>query len=126
MTTEWRTPALLALGWSEARARELAPLLARGLVPARIVAQHRSHYVVSDGMAERRAVVRGRARAGLGALVEVPVVGDWVAMRATSSPAMVEVVLPRTSAFVRQRAGNAVASQVVAANIDLALIATAV
>ena len=55
MTIEWRTPALLALGWSEARAQELAPLLARGLVPARVVAQHRSHYVVSDGELERRA-----------------------------------------------------------------------
>jgi hypothetical protein len=46
MTIEWRTPALLVLGWSEARAQEPAPLPARGLVPARVVAQHRSHYVV--------------------------------------------------------------------------------
>src|SRR6185369_911612 len=60
MTIEWRTPALLALGWSEARAPELAPLLARGLVPARVVAQHRSHYIVSDGMLDRRAARRAR------------------------------------------------------------------
>src|SRR6478752_4818935 len=126
MTTEWRTPALLALGWSEARAPELAPLLARGLVPARVVAQHRSHYIVSNGALDQRAVLRGALRAGLDAPADVPTVGDWVAIRDTSSPAFIEALLPRRSAFVRQRAGVAVAPQVVAANIDLALIATAV
>ena len=126
MTIEWRTPALLALGWSEARAPELVPLLARGLLPARVVAQHRSHYVVSDGALERRAVLRGTLRAGLDAAPTLPAVGDWVAIQGSSSPAIIEELLPRRSAFVRQRAGVAIASQVVAANIDLALIATAV
>ena len=126
MTTEWRTPALLALGWSEARALELAPLLARGLVPARVVAQHRSHYVVSNGELDQRAVLRGALRAGLDASPDVPVVGDWVAIRDISSSTIIEAVLARHSAFVRQRAGRAIAAQVVAANIDLALIATTV
>jgi ribosome biogenesis GTPase len=126
MTIEWRTPALLALGWSEARALELAPLLARGLVPARVVAQHRSHYVVSNGEVEHRAVLQGALRAGLDASPDVPVVGDWVAIRGTSSPTIIEALLARHSAFVRQRAGLAIAAQVVAANIDVALIATAV
>jgi len=126
MTIEWRTPALLALGCSEARAADLAPLVARGLQPARVVAQHRSYYVVSDGARDRRAVLRGALRAGLDATPDLPAVGDWVAIRATSAPAIIEVLLSRSSAFVRQRAGVAIASQVVAANIDLALIATAV
>jgi ribosome biogenesis GTPase / thiamine phosphate phosphatase len=126
MTTEWRTPALLALGWSEVRAPELAPQLARGLVPARVVAQHRSYYIVSNGTRDRRAVLRGALRAGLDAPADVPAVGDWVAIRDTSSPAFIEALLSPRSAFVRQRAGLAVASQVVAANIDLALIATAI
>src|SRR6476620_9839587 len=125
MTTEWRTPALLALGWSEARAQELAPLLARGLVPARVVAQHRSHYVVSDGELERRAVLRGTLRDGLDASTDAPAVGDWVAIRGASSPAIIEAVLSRKSAFARQRAGVAVGAQIVAAKIDVALLATA-
>ncbi|MBW8769092.1 MAG: ribosome small subunit-dependent GTPase A [Gemmatimonadetes bacterium] len=126
MTIEWRTPALLALGWSDARATELAPLLARGLLPARVVAQHRSHYVVSDGARDHRAVLRGALRAELDATPHLPAVGDWVAIGHTSSPVIVEAVLSRRSAFVRQRPGVAIAPQVVAANIDLALIATAV
>jgi ribosome biogenesis GTPase / thiamine phosphate phosphatase len=126
MTIEWRTSALLALGWSEGRAPELAPLLARGLVPARVVAQHRSHYIVSNGALDQRAVLRGALRAGLDAPADVTTVGDRVAIRDTTSPAFIEALLSRRSAFVRQRAGLAVAAQVVAANIDLALIATAV
>jgi ribosome biogenesis GTPase len=101
-------------------------LLARGLVPARVVAQHRSHYVVSNGEQDHRAVLRGVWRAGLDTSSEVPAVGDWVAVQASSSPTIIEAVLARRSAFVRQRAGVAIASQVVAANIDIALIATAV
>ena len=126
MTIELRTPALLALGWSEARAQAFALQLARDLAPARVVAQHRSHYIVSDGELDRRAVLRGTLRAELDAPLDVPVVGDWVAIRRTSSSTIIEVLLPRSSAFVRQRAGMAIAAQVVAANIDLALIATAV
>jgi len=126
MTTESRTPALLALGWSEARAQAFAPMLARGLVPARVVAQHRSYYVVSDGERDHRAVLRGALQTKLAASADAPAVGDWVATHDTSSPTLIEAVLPRSSAFVRQRAGVAIASQVVAANIDLALIATAV
>jgi ribosome biogenesis GTPase len=126
MTIEWRTPALLALGWSDTREPELAPLLTRGFLPARVVAQHRSCYVVSDGVRDHRAVPRGALRAGLDAAADVPAVGDWVAIRAEPSSTIIESLLSRRGAFVRQRAGGSIASQVVAANIDLALIATSV
>ena len=126
MPIEPRSPALVALGWSEARAEGFVPLLARTLAPARVVAQHRSHYVVSDGERDRRAIVRGALRAELEARRDAPAVGDWVAVRPATSPTVIEALLPRSSAFVRQRAGTAVEAQVVAANIDFALIATAV
>jgi ribosome biogenesis GTPase len=126
MTIEIRSPALLALGWSDARAQAFRPLLARGLTPARVVAQHRGHYVVSDGELDRRAVLRGSLRAELDTRLDAPAVGDWVAVRPTSSRTIIEALLPRNSAFVRHRAGTAAEAQVVAANIDLALIATAV
>lgn len=125
MTIEWRTPALHALGWAEAYGQSFAPFHARGLVPARVVTQHRSHWVVSDGDVDHRAVLRGARRGEPGAIEDVPVVGDWVAIRPTS-PAIIEAVLQRSSAFVRQRAGLASGAQVVAANVDLALLATAV
>jgi ribosome biogenesis GTPase / thiamine phosphate phosphatase len=126
MTIDIRTPALLALGWSETRAQAFGPQAALGLAPARVVAHHRSHYVISDGELEHRAVLRGSAHANSAAESSLPAVGDWVAVRYSPALAVITTVLARTSAFVRQSAGRAVAAQVIAANIDLALIATAV
>ncbi len=49
-----------------------------------------------------------------------PVAGDWVAY--DEAREIVEHVLPRTSVFERRRVGKAEAAQVVAANVDLAVI----
>ena len=51
------------------------------------------------------------------------VAGDWVAY--DDARGIVEHVLPRTSVFGRRRVGKAEATQVVAANIDLAVIVMA-
>lgn len=53
----------------------------------------------------------------------LPAVGDWVAGRQVDSNlALLETVLPRRTQFSRRAAGGAVAEQVIAANIDLAII----
>jgi ribosome biogenesis GTPase len=54
-------------------------------------------------------------------------VGDWVAVTAGDHEdvATIRALVPRRSAFVRRAAGGPTAAQVVAANVDLALIATA-
>lgn len=56
-----------------------------------------------------------------------PAVGDWVAaeLRAGQTNAVIQHVLPRRSRFARKIAGKQIAEQVIAANIDLALIVTA-
>lgn len=63
---------------------------------------------------------------GRNALEQTPAVGDWVTVRLTSQgDAVLERVLPRTSAFVRSDPGDATAAQVVAANIDVILVMNA-
>ncbi len=53
----------------------------------------------------------------------LPAVGDWIAARRVDSGLVwMEAVLPRRTKFSRQAAGAAIAEQVLAANIDLALI----
>jgi ribosome biogenesis GTPase len=125
MTTERISPALLALGWTTPRARAAEPLLANGHRPARVLAEHRDRYVVGTENGDRGAILTGRSRLHHDSSLDRPAVGDWVAVR-TSSPelAIIEAILPRTSAFVRQVAGDVAIAQVVAANIDVALIAT--
>jgi ribosome biogenesis GTPase len=53
----------------------------------------------------------------------LPAVGDWVAARKVDqSFALIEEVLPRRTQFSRAAAGTALREQVIAANIDLAVI----
>ena len=51
-----------------------------------------------------------------------PTVGDWVAFRSYDNFAYIEAVLPRQSAFSRNRAGKETGEQVVASNIDYVCI----
>ena len=119
------SPALVALGWSASRAHEARSSLVNGLRPARVLAQHRDRYVVGTDTGDRTAVLTGRSRQNPAPTLERPAVGDWVATRTSSADLeIIHTVLPRSSAFVRQRAGDASEPQVVAANIDVALVAT--
>jgi ribosome biogenesis GTPase / thiamine phosphate phosphatase len=119
-------PRLLALGWNAARVDELAAALTNGLQPARILAQHRDRYLVGTAEGDADGILPGSARLGATRLT-TPAVGDWVAVRRQDDHLVVITdVLPRHSAFVRQSAGETTTPQVVAANIELALIATAV
>jgi ribosome biogenesis GTPase len=53
----------------------------------------------------------------------LPAVGDWVAARQVDPKlALIEAVLPRRTKFSRRVAGRTVAEQVIAANVDLAVI----
>jgi ribosome biogenesis GTPase len=56
----------------------------------------------------------------------LPAVGDWVAARAVDPQlALIDAVLPRTTRFSRRAAGTSINEQVLAANIDLALVVCA-
>lgn len=62
--------------------------------------------------------------------LELPTVGDWVALRPgsdgtggiDSTTCAITAVLPRTSAFIRHAAGNETAGHVLAANVDTVFV----
>lgn len=113
--------ALRALGWDEgwieAWTVSVAAHAGTDLLPARVVAVHRSRWVVAGGDGGDRQAI---AAAG----AETATVGDWVALEQTEGdgPGRIRAVLPRRTAFVRKQAGVEVRAQVVAANVDVALI----
>ena len=113
-------------GWSEALGQDFAPLAARGLVPGRVLVQQRGQYAIITDVGELVAEISGRlARDAVeGGL---PVVGDWVAVavRADEAAATIHAVLPRRTGFARKAAGLDQTMQVVAANVDLALLVAA-
>ena len=85
----------------------------------RVVAASREVYLLQTAAGE----TRGRPAGQLRAFGELPVVGDWVACK-SAGPAAASLVafLPRRSQLSRKVAGREVREQVVAANVDVALL----
>ena len=97
-------------------------------ITGRIVAHHRGRYIVRTGEIDRDAVVVGRLMHQIVDATSLPAVGDYVTLAATTAAdgiTRIESVLPRRGAFVRKAAGESTQPQVMAANVDLALIASA-
>jgi ribosome biogenesis GTPase len=110
-------------GWSDALRHDLAPFAAQGLIPARILVQQRGQYSLVTDLGELTGQISGKlardAEPG-----GYPAVGDWVAVaaRPDEHAATIHAVLPRRTAFVRRAADSFATEQVVAANVDLALL----
>ena len=96
-------------------------------VPARVVSQQRGLWRVAGDFEERWAEPSGKLRKESDGGGNWPAVGDWVAveLRARQTSALIQRVLPRRSRFARKIAGKQIAEQVIAANIDVALIVAA-
>jgi len=71
---------------------------------------------------ELRAELSGQLRHSAGHTADLPVVGDWVALRVEGEAARVRCVLPRSSRFSRKSAGKGSEEQVIAANVDDAFV----
>lgn len=110
-------------GWSDTLRHDFAPFAARDLIPGRITVQHRGHYGLVTDLGELSGQLSGRfahdAQSG-----GYPAVGDWVAVtaRPAEHAATIHAVLPRRTAFVRRAADSIATEQVVAANVDVALL----
>lgn len=112
-----------AVGWSERRQKEFAAYAAEGLLPGRVVGEHRSHYQVATEATELTAGTTGRIRNTATQRSDLPGVGDFVAVRLAmgDGPATIEAVLPRISALVRKASGER-RPQLLAANVDVVFI----
>jgi ribosome biogenesis GTPase len=96
---------------------EIRALGEPGLTAARVLAQHSGLWLVAAPAGEPRLVpARGRVR---DAPAGPPVTGDWVALDAGGA---IAAVLERRGVIVRRAAGTTTEAQVLAANVDLALI----
>ncbi len=134
--TEMDTAVLRALGWDD----RFAALLASegpGLVPGRILSEERGQYLVVSAAGEGPASASGRLRhdGQLDPTAAWPAVGDWVAMDpidpdrigSATEHRLIQRVLTRRTAMIRRSPGDRqMPSQVLAANIDVAFVATSV
>src|SRR5436190_1793740 len=122
-----RFESLQRLGFSAFFQTQFQALSARGEVSpdarlARILAETRGRYCVSDGQQTRDAVVAGRL-----SHADIRVcVGDFVLLESDNG-SLVRIVhaFERSSLFKRRLPGGTSAAQLIAANVDLAVVVCA-
>jgi ribosome biogenesis GTPase len=95
--------------------------------PARVVAQQRKFWRVAGDFGECWAEASGKLRLAADEGADWPAVGDWVVveLHGAESTAVIQQVLPRRSKFVRKSPGKKMEEQVIAANVDTALLVSA-
>ena len=115
-------------GWDENWAAAFAPYAAEGLQPARVVRQDRGAWELQTEAGVRSAEATGRFRLALeSGAADLPAVGDWVAIdpRPTCDRAGIAATLPRRTGLSRQAVGRATREQVLAANVDVVFLVSA-
>ncbi|MFH8892613.1 ribosome small subunit-dependent GTPase A [Streptomyces sp. NPDC017949] len=115
-----RAHALTPFGWDDAWAAAFAPYVAQGLVPGRVVRVDRGQcdIVTADG-----TVRADTAFVTPHDPLRVICTGDWAAVEAAGNPRYVKAYLPRRTAFVRSTSSQRSEGQILAANVDHAIIA---
>ncbi|MFK4145419.1 ribosome small subunit-dependent GTPase A [Streptomyces sp. NPDC004065] len=112
---------LSAYGWDDGWAAAFAPCAARGLLPGRVVRVDRGQCDV--------VTAAGTVRADTEFVVprdpmKVVCTGDWAAVDPEGGdPRYVRTLLPRRTAFVRSTSSKRSEGQVLAANVDHAIVA---
>lgn len=112
--------ALAPYGWDSAWADAFTPYDAQGLLPGRVVRVDRGQcdVVTADG------VVRAdTAFVTPNDPLRVVCTGDWVAVEPAGNPRYVREYLPRRTAFVRSTSSKRSEGQILAANVDHAIVA---
>ena len=116
-----------AMGWNEQWQQAFSLHAGQGLIPGRVVVEHRTNYRVATESAELVAEVGGKLRRAAAGRIDFPAVGDFVALSIAqgNGPAKIQALLPRRSAFIRQAVGERTQEQVVGANLDTVFIISA-
>ncbi len=112
--------ALSPYGWDEDWADAFAPYAAEGLLPGRVVRVDRGQcdVVTPDGVLRAdTAFVTPHDP------LRVVCTGDWVAVEPDGNPRYVRTYLPRRTAFVRSTSSKRSEGQILAANVDHAIVA---
>ena len=110
------------LGWDTFFAEAFQPYEEQGLTPARVAARHHGP---CELLTEHGRI--GGLPAGKLEGLDLPVAGDWVAVRELEGEkkGIVEAILPRRTSFTRKEAWRRTVAQVVAANVDTVFLVTA-
>lgn len=111
--------SLLNWGWTSFWAERFQASAPSGLLPARIVGVSRGEFALEIETGRTRAELSGRLEYAAASAVELPAVGDWVAVTPTD-PALIVAIVERRSLFARAIENGD--RQPLAANVDIAFL----
>ncbi|MEZ4992074.1 MAG: ribosome small subunit-dependent GTPase A, partial [Saprospiraceae bacterium] len=95
--------------------------------PGRVISEHKERYVVKTVEGEYLAELLGNLRFTAESRNDFPAVGDWVAIAPyDDDKALIHAIFPRSSVIERKAVGRSGQTQIIATNVDYALIVQAV
>jgi len=93
----------------------------------RVISEHKERYIVKTEKGEFEAEITGNLRFSTKSREDFPAVGDWVVLTTYDSDfSIIPKILPRFSTISRQAVGQFGEIQIIATNIDYALLVQAV
>ncbi len=118
---------LVSLGWNDFFQTSYDENPEPGGFPGRVISQGKGHYHVQIGaQAVLEAGITSGLRQTAATAIDLPGVGDWVAMTGEqgTTKANIHRVLQRKSVLQRKRAGSSQETQLIVTNVDFAFIVT--
>jgi len=115
---------LKPLGFTDTFYQQTDPEKLKTLQPARIVAVHKERYTIKTAESEIAAEVTGKLMFSADSPLDYPCVGDWVYVQLLDDGtfAIIVEILERCSVLRRKTPGKQIEYQLIAANIDSAMI----
>ena len=118
--------SLKDLGYSESLQQYWEEELTTDFEPARVILEHKERYIVKTAEAEYEAELIGNLRFTAESRLDLPAVGDWVAIAPyDDGKALIHKVLPRTAMILRKAVAKTGQVQLIAANVDYGIIVLA-
>ena len=115
------------IGWNAAFEMEFAPFRAEGWKPARLIRDNKISYgAMIEGGDERDVVLGGKVYHDAETDADLPAVGDWVALAVAEQDGepVIRARLTRQSCLSRKMPGKSTEEQVIAANVNVAVVLT--
>ncbi len=117
---------LTTLGFNESLEKYRAENNLAAFDVGRVIAQHKDRYDVLSSIGELHCEITGNMRFAADSNEDLPAVGDWVALMAyDDDKGLIHAVYPRKTILKRKSAGEHSSAQLIASNIDIALIVQA-
>ena len=120
---------LSLFGWDGFFESQIANIVLKNLVPARVICEERNLYRVQLGLDNVLwASVSGKMQFNATTRVDYPAVGDWVLIEAhgPSDPAVIHHIVPRKAMIQRKQVGSSADLQILSTNVDYMFVTTSV